>query len=313
MRETSARTAGVTLNTNPAAAADYITATTWFPNCGLATQALDSADHFSHLTWPTEGPGGATCPSSHPVRYPAIKWEANFYLSAAQKAAWDTTRPNIILSSGDVTGQTWHASFVAGWKEATLQNVLDNCKADIGDNLTQCSYLAATLQVAAKDDCRLQGQIPDEDVGFNKPLTALKGYNPRWEASGSNTHATGSVTVPGWVSPFLQLWVRQGLPGASYIPAVFPGLPNTLTTTAAIAAVSTTFPGTKVTKWAKKQDGSVYLGSVVGDQQETNDNTVQNSDNSQYFAAGGMNLDPFNSVILPATPINLRRGYGRGV
>ncbi|KAL1410710.1 hypothetical protein Q8F55_001652 [Vanrija albida] len=301
-RETSARTAGVTIDTNPAAGADYITATTWFPNCGLATQALDSADHFSHLAWPVEGAGGATCPSSHPVRYPAINWEARFYLSADQKAKWNSAGPNIILSNGDVTGQTWHASFVAGWKEQVLQNALDNCKADIGEDLAQCSYLAVN---AAKNDCRLQGQIPSEDVGFNKPLTALKGFNPRWEAG---PKPSGSAPIPGWVSPFLQLSVRQGQAGAVTIPVAFPGLPNAITTSQ-LATIATTSAGSKIVKWARKQDGSIYLPVIVGNQQDTNDNVLQNGENNVYYAAGISNQEPFNSVLIPATPTNLRRGF----
>lgn len=43
-----------------------------FPSCGLASQVLDSENHFDHLTWPLDSagnpdPNAGLCPPSHPM------------------------------------------------------------------------------------------------------------------------------------------------------------------------------------------------------------------------------------------------------
>jgi len=49
----------------------------FFPNCGLANQALDSPDHFSHMAYALHGNdwavNGNRCPDTHPVVYPQVR------------------------------------------------------------------------------------------------------------------------------------------------------------------------------------------------------------------------------------------------
>lgn len=49
--------------------------------------------------------------ASHPIKYPTIFMEANYYLNAEQP--WHAGNP-VILSNGDESGLTYHADFVAG-------------------------------------------------------------------------------------------------------------------------------------------------------------------------------------------------------
>ncbi|KLT44278.1 hypothetical protein CC85DRAFT_242760, partial [Cutaneotrichosporon oleaginosum] len=160
-----------------------------FPSCGWANQSLDSDDHWSHLAWPIKTGGGTIweapdsfeCPASHPIRYPGLFIETNYYPSPAQEAEWGTRSNHFIFSNGDMLGTSYHADFVNGWKPEVLAQALKTC--NVGENLAACAaFQAGGTDDTTKNNCRFQGMIPAEQNGYQEPLQHLPGCNPEWPA-----------------------------------------------------------------------------------------------------------------------------------
>jgi hypothetical protein len=84
---------------------------------------LDSPDHRAHMAYPTRYNGG-DCPATHPVRLPAIFFEA-FY--SVDKFPHGEGRQPFVLSNGDPTGYGLHGDFVSFSKIMTLNDdIMDN-------------------------------------------------------------------------------------------------------------------------------------------------------------------------------------------
>ncbi|BEI84169.1 hypothetical protein CcaverHIS002_0407730 [Cutaneotrichosporon cavernicola] len=183
-----------------------------FPSCGWANQSLDSDDHFSHLTWPIATGGGEIwqtsqspkCPESHPIRYPNIFVETNYYPSEAQVAEWGSRSNHYIFSNGDLLGTSFHADFVNGWKPDVLASAIKNC-GNAGENVGSCPALAAGgTDDLTRNNCRLQGMIPAEQNGFQEPLQYLPGCNPEWPADAGDEKPTDCPwrkPDPGFTQP----------------------------------------------------------------------------------------------------------------
>ncbi|WRT69280.1 uncharacterized protein IL334_006264 [Kwoniella shivajii] len=198
----------------------------YFPSCGLANGALTSADHFSHMAWPqsydgpnlVDDPNGIVCPASHPIKYPTIFAEFNYYLDADHP--WRNDECTFVLANGDCSGNNFHADFVNGWVPSTLQAAINQCGfgKGVGDNLDACAPLKKTKSEPASWECRLDGGIPDEEVGLYRPIAKLPGCNPLWK-SGVDTKPGCSPTPanPGYVYPnayFENLKFRNKIPVA---------------------------------------------------------------------------------------------------
>ncbi|CAD6589491.1 MAG: hypothetical protein TREMPRED_005378 [Tremellales sp. Tagirdzhanova-0007] len=232
-----------------------------FPSCGLASGNLTSDDFFSHMAWPLQSdgpymvptPNGPVCPDSHPIK-------ANYYLRDGQP--WRNEDNLLVLSTGDTTGLGYHADFHNGWDQQTLRDAITECGLGKGpgDQLTQCAPLAATMNVTAAWDCRYQGQIPDEDVGFYRPLDSLPGCNPLWTSDMPDVHSTcdPAPQPPAFVSPdafFENLLYRQ------HIPIAFPQAENSSDTGDFIPGLGAT-GASKVLLWGS--DGSDVNDVEVG-------------------------------------------------
>ena len=89
----------------------------FFPTC-WNNKTLDSPDHRSHMAYPSVYNGG-DCPPTHPVRLPAIFFEAGYLIDKFPHG--QGTQP-FVLSSGDPTGYGFHGDFVSLLKH---QNSLD--------------------------------------------------------------------------------------------------------------------------------------------------------------------------------------------
>jgi hypothetical protein len=167
-----------------------------FPSCGWANQSLDSWDHWSHLTWPVGYGGGEVyqvihgwvCPPSHPIKYPHIFMQSVYTPSERQRSEYRGGDGGItyILSNGDTTGTTFHADFINGWDTNTLRQGIEQCGGppNLGDALEKCAPFNPTVEYNKGVQCRYQGMIPNENIGYWEPLDQLPGCNPRWDASG---------------------------------------------------------------------------------------------------------------------------------
>nr|ODN90519.1 WSC domain-containing protein [Cryptococcus depauperatus CBS 7841] len=181
----------------------------FFPSCGLASGDLDSEDHFSHMAWPQsyDGPtlvddlNGKYCPDSHPIKYPTIFAQFNYYLNDNQP--WRNEECTLVLSNGDCSGNTYHADFINGWKPTVLQDAINQCGdgKGPGDNLGACAPLAKSTSESATWECRLEGQIPAEEVGIYRPVDKLPGCNPLWKSSVNDKPTCNSNSNAELVGP----------------------------------------------------------------------------------------------------------------
>ncbi|MDQ3824054.1 MAG: DUF1996 domain-containing protein [Actinomycetota bacterium] len=100
-----------TVPTCPAGRATSLRLHVTFPSCWTGS-SLDSADHQSHVAYPTRG----RCPASHPVAVPAISVIFRYPVSGGA----GTT-----LSSG---GQfSAHADFFNAWNQGALTRLVNGC------------------------------------------------------------------------------------------------------------------------------------------------------------------------------------------
>lgn len=216
-----------------------------FPSCGLADQTLDSPNHSDHVVFPIEKDGdnaklhafrGGRCPPSHPIKYPTIHLEMYFSMTDEQAKQWRTDgSPNFILSNGDTVGTSVHADFVNGWDTDAQKKMIYDCASNPGNSAEECPGLQPFKKVSDAENCRFAGMIPDEDIGYGKPLDLLPGCNTRWDANTPNKPGCTARPNPGWVGPNGALrisgYASEALPvaldvGSQDISTVKPSLGN---------------------------------------------------------------------------------------
>ncbi|TDQ01539.1 uncharacterized protein DUF1996 [Labedaea rhizosphaerae] len=78
---------------------------------------LDSADHKSHMAYPSLPNGGGVCPADHPVAVPMLEFKIAFPVSG------DMSR--VHLASG--RGYSWHYDFFNAWDPPTLAALVTHC------------------------------------------------------------------------------------------------------------------------------------------------------------------------------------------
>ena len=82
-----------------------------FPSC-WDSKHLDSANHKSHVAYPS----GGACPTSHPVALPAISLIYRYPITGGA---------GVTLSSGG--RYSAHADFFNAWRQGTLVSLVNNC------------------------------------------------------------------------------------------------------------------------------------------------------------------------------------------
>ncbi|KAF1966248.1 hypothetical protein BU23DRAFT_593269 [Bimuria novae-zelandiae CBS 107.79] len=141
-----------------------------FPTCWNGID-LDSPDHISHMSYPasgtfdTQGP----CPAMHPVRVAQVMYEVIFETKAFNKKAdWpaDGSQP-FVWSFGDRTGFGNHGDYVFGWKDDSLQKILDE------ECYVQCKTMK-TQSVEAMNSCEVPRKV-HEEIGDDEWLEAIPG------------------------------------------------------------------------------------------------------------------------------------------
>ncbi|KAF8312483.1 hypothetical protein DL93DRAFT_2045275, partial [Clavulina sp. PMI_390] len=106
---------------------DGLRAQVFFPGCWDGVN-LDSADHASHMAYPS-GIDNGGCPPSHPVHLISIFYEVWYSVDPFNKL---NAGGKFLLSTGDYTGYSLHGDFMTGWNRTTLQRSIDTCTADSG-------------------------------------------------------------------------------------------------------------------------------------------------------------------------------------
>eukprot|EP00889_Picochlorum_renovo_P002710 jgi/Picre1/29740/NNA_005122.t1 len=100
-----------------------------FPSCWDG-QNSDSADHGSHVSYPTGSWAGSPCPASHPIRLPTLFIEVIYKTTDIKEElakGWKLMfpgMPNQFLDSG---GPLFHADFMNGWQQDFLTKAVNEC------------------------------------------------------------------------------------------------------------------------------------------------------------------------------------------
>ncbi|OCL11758.1 hypothetical protein AOQ84DRAFT_361240 [Glonium stellatum] len=147
-----------------------------FPTCWDGVN-LDSADHMSHVAYPSSGTfeSGGPCPSTHPVKLPQLFYEVVWDTRPFNdKSLWPTdgSQP-FVWSYGDPTGYGTHGDYVFGWKGDALQRAMDS----------QCNINCPTLKtqsIAQANACTKTPAVKEDIDGLNNSLglTELPGNMP---------------------------------------------------------------------------------------------------------------------------------------
>jgi hypothetical protein len=102
-----------------------------FPSCWNGKD-LDSADHKSHMAYPIGNPDAGECPTTHPVKTVLLFSQ---YVYDTGKFDFQAGNDNWVLSMGDTTGLGFHADFINGWKQSTLEAAVAQCTAQLFGDL----------------------------------------------------------------------------------------------------------------------------------------------------------------------------------
>lgn len=142
-----------------------------FPSCydpSAGLTAYENNTAYPTIDWYT---GKMNCPDGW-LHVPHLFYEM-YYDTPAFSSRWTPNEDYqpFVLSTGDLTGCSAHADFLAAWDEDTLQNIIDTCDAGtLG--MDQCPGVVLRDTTTA---CVMDSPI-DEEVNGN--LTSLPGDNP---------------------------------------------------------------------------------------------------------------------------------------
>ncbi|EJD53392.1 hypothetical protein AURDEDRAFT_54220 [Auricularia subglabra TFB-10046 SS5] len=158
-----------------------------FPTCWDGKN-VDSANHRSHVSYAigaSFGNFGQGCPSTHPVQIPLLFLET-YWDTAPYANEWRNGKSPFVWAMGDPTGYGYHADYMMGWPESTLQQAMDRC-TDAGGLISSCPVLTSRSE-QEMNDCAIPARI-DEPV--NGWLTKLPGCNEIQAGPGRATPQTG--------------------------------------------------------------------------------------------------------------------------
>ena len=140
-----------------------------FPTCWDGKN-LDSPDHMSHMAYTETGTfeTNGKCPSTHPIPTPQLFYEVIWDTKPFNnKADWPADGQPFVWSFGDGVGYGNHGDYIFGWKDNSLQEIMDekcyiNCRTK------------ATQSVAQANKCTIAPTVKEEYDGW---LTSLPGVS----------------------------------------------------------------------------------------------------------------------------------------
>ncbi|KAK4221360.1 hypothetical protein QBC38DRAFT_513610 [Podospora fimiseda] len=125
---------------------------------------FDSPDHMSHMSYPESGifESGGPCPATHPVRVGQVMFEVVWDTKKFNDLEWpeDGSSP-WVWSFGDATGYPTHADYVFGWKDDSLQRILDT---SCWFNTNCINESNSKVQTVEKMNECTQKVVVDEDI-----------------------------------------------------------------------------------------------------------------------------------------------------
>jgi hypothetical protein len=144
-----------------------ILTTIYFPPCWDGVH-LDTPDHYSHVSWPTEGDydDGAPCPATHPVKIPQVVLEIRWDTREFNKPElWpeDDSQP-FVWSFGDTVGYGHHGDYVFGWRGDSLDKAFSDDPGCAGEGNTLCTLGPQTIQQA--NECMIEPSVKEDVDGW---------------------------------------------------------------------------------------------------------------------------------------------------
>ncbi|KAK3379464.1 hypothetical protein B0T24DRAFT_157377 [Lasiosphaeria ovina] len=173
-----------------------------FPSCYNPQAGL--TNYKTNMQFPVGVSGGKNdCPAGWihvPQLFYEIYWNTHDF-APRFKDLLGKESP-FVFANGDVTGYSMHGDFIAGWDEAALQQVIDNCDAGTA-GFDKCPGLMGGLNdrsTSCNIDCPLTEQVLGSMAKLpgNNPLS---GYKYGTGASSGSSGAGAPASQPQASSP----------------------------------------------------------------------------------------------------------------
>lgn len=145
-----------------------ILTTIYFPSCWDGIN-INSPDHYSHVSWPTEGDhdDGGPCPATHPVKIPQIILEVQWDTHEFNMPELWPEEPGIqpfVWSFGDAKGYGHHGDYIFGWRGGVLSKASSDDEGCLGPGNTLCELNRQSIEKA--NQCMLEPSVREEVDGW---------------------------------------------------------------------------------------------------------------------------------------------------
>jgi len=107
---------------------DFVGIALAMPSCWDGVELGDKNDHVSHMRYTTDGRVAGACPDDFPVRLPELQLFVRILNYQGGDFKYQLSHGSVGADSqGNGDRQNWHVDFLNGWKEGTVQTLIDNC------------------------------------------------------------------------------------------------------------------------------------------------------------------------------------------
>jgi len=107
---------------------DFVGIALAMPSCWNGVELGDKNDHMDHMRYTTDGRVAGPCPSDFPVRLPELQLFVRITNYEGGNYTYQLSTGSVGAdSSGNGDNQNWHVDFFNGWKEGTMQTLIESC------------------------------------------------------------------------------------------------------------------------------------------------------------------------------------------
>jgi len=111
---------------------DFVGIALAMPSCWNGVELGDNNDHIDHMRYTTNGKVEGPCPSDFPVRLPELQLFVRILNYQGGDFKYELSSGSVGADSeGNGDNQNWHVDFLNGWKEGTIQTLIDNCPVPV--------------------------------------------------------------------------------------------------------------------------------------------------------------------------------------